>query len=204
MSDSLRDQAIALAGVVQACQLVDQLARSGQADSAAVNTLIHSLFEFEPRDTESIFKGINNVRPGLQTLNDMLGNRDRYPACLRYTMGVLHLQKQLARRGDLQEIIHTRLRHAEKKFEYFSSDINQITSSIAAIYQDTISTFKFRIQVQGSLQHLQNTANAERIRALLLAGIRCAHLWRQLGGSRWQLLLARGRLQKTVQRLLAD
>jgi high frequency lysogenization protein len=32
------------------------------------------------------------------------------------------------------------------------------------------------------------------IRALLLAGIRSARLWRQLGGHRWQLVISRRKL----------
>ncbi len=42
---------------------------------------------------------------------------------------------------------------------------------------------------------------ADIIRALLLAGIRAAFLWRQLGGRRWRLLLQRKKLLQASQNL---
>ena len=50
--------------------------------------------------------------------------------------------------------------------------------------------------------HLQVSSNAARIRALLLAGIRSARLWRQLGGSRWQMVFSRRRLLNELYPLL--
>jgi high frequency lysogenization protein len=42
--------------------------------------------------------------------------------------------------------------------------------------------------VQGASTYLRDSAYAEQIRALLLAGIRSAVLWAQKGGSRWRLI----------------
>ncbi|MEQ8953835.1 MAG: DUF489 family protein, partial [Gammaproteobacteria bacterium] len=42
---------------------------------------------------------------------------------------------------------------------------------------------------------------ANCIRALLLAGIRAAFLWYQLGGRRWRLLLYRKRIQETAHNM---
>jgi len=42
---------------------------------------------------------------------------------------------------------------------------------------------------------------ANRIRALLLAGIRSAVLWYQLGGRRWRLVVYRRRIQHTAANL---
>jgi high frequency lysogenization protein len=44
--------------------------------------------------------------------------------------------------------------------------------------------------------------NAAKIRALLLAGIRAALLWRQAGGDRWKLIFSRSAMQKEAQQLL--
>jgi high frequency lysogenization protein len=48
----------------------------------------------------------------------------------------------------------------------------------------------------------QNTVN--KIRALLLAGIRAVLLWRQCGGSRWKLLFFRKKIQEEAQFLLTQ
>ena len=98
--------------------------------------------------------------------------------------------------------MRSRLEHAAKKRE-FSSDVSAISVTLADIYQDTLSNYRFRIQVAGNAQQLQNPANAARIRALLLAAIRAAYLWRQAGGNRLSLLFNRNRLFTEAQALLS-
>jgi high frequency lysogenization protein len=56
--------------------------------------------------------------------------------------------------------------------------------------------------VHGDMRFLQQPSNAAKIRALLLAGIRSARLWRQLGGHRWQLVFSRGKLLKELYQLM--
>jgi high frequency lysogenization protein len=98
-------------------------------------------------------------------------------------------------------VVRSRLEHTHFKSEHFASHVQEVCHSISGIYQDTISTFQFRIKVSGSMTQLQNPANADLIRALLLAGIRSAFLWRQLGGRRWKLLLQRRKLLQLAQSL---
>lgn len=200
----IQNRALALAGVLQATWLVDRIARTGAVDSASFNATIHSLFEFDPESPEAVYGGAQNLQLGLRLLRETLSGSppaEQHPA-IRYALGALHLQKQLAKRPDMQATIRSRLQHTAKKLDHFSQDINDISSSIAAVYQDTISHFRYRVQVNGSLQQLQNNNNADRIRALLLAAIRSAMLWRQLGGRRWQLLLHRKALAQAAQQLL--
>ena len=75
-------------------------------------------------------------------------------------------------------------------------------ASLGATYQDTLSTLRLRIQVQGDMRYLQQPDTANRIRALLLAGIRGATLWRQVCGHRWQLLFQRKKLLDATRALL--
>jgi high frequency lysogenization protein len=197
-------QVVALAGILQATYLVDQIARTGAADSASTNGILHSLFVFDTDEPVAVYGGLHNVQLGLRILRDLLAGqrRDEYRGCIRYGLGILHLEKMLAADTKMQETIRNRLQHTEKNLEHFSQDINRIASNIAAIYQDTISRLKYRIQITGSLQQLQNNHNADRIRALLLAAIRSAWLWRRVNGRRWQLLFSRNKLLKTTEALI--
>ena len=77
-----------------------------------------------------------------------------------------------------------------------------ILAGLADIYSTTISTLSPRIMVRGEPLHLQNPENINRIRALLLAGIRSAMLWRQCGGRRLQILLGRKRLWRISDDLM--
>jgi high frequency lysogenization protein len=55
--------------------------------------------------------------------------------------------------------------------------------------------------VSGEQRHLSEQRNSDRIRALLLAGVRSALLWRQAGGVRWKLFFIRSSLQREARRL---
>ena len=77
-----------------------------------------------------------------------------------------------------------------------------VIAAFGGLYEDTLSTFRHRIQVHGDMRNLQQSGNAAKIRALLLAGIRSARLWRQLGGYRWQMVFSRRKLLDELYPLL--
>ena len=198
-----QEQVLALAGVVQAARLVDQISRTGSYPEEFLTPMINSLFEFDPASTADVYGGIEGVKLGLHNLAAMLSNKEEPDGrdMVRYVFGILHLERKFAQSGDMVSVVRSRLEHTQFKAEYFANHVQEVCHSISGIYQDTISTFKFRLKVTGSMQQLQNPNNADMIRALLLAGIRSAHLWRQLGGRRWKLLLQRRQVLKLAQNL---
>ncbi len=92
------------------------------------------------------------------------------------------------------QLIGTRMDQIQGQVEHFGIAHENVIAAFGGLYEDTLSTFRQRIQVHGDMRHLQQRDNAARIRALLLSGIRSARLWRQLGGHRWQLILSRRKL----------
>jgi high frequency lysogenization protein len=202
----LDQQVIALAGVTQAAKLVDQLSRTGSFPSEFLETSVHSLFAFDAEQTQDIFGGIAGVKLGLQTLSSLLANRqeEELRDVVRYVFSLLYLERKFAANPDMMAVVRSRLEHASFRAEHFATDASAVCHSVSGIYQDTLSQLKFRIRVTGSAQHLQDAGNADTVRALLLAGIRAAHLWRQLGGRRWKLLLQRRTLLQRAQNLSRD
>ncbi|HEY9036916.1 MAG TPA: high frequency lysogenization protein HflD [Pseudomonadales bacterium] len=202
----MENQLIALAGVAQAAQQVHRIASTGLADNTASGPLIDSLFMFDADSTEAIFKGRHNVHSGLQLLGDLFSQQNPavFEPVMRYMLGVIQIAHQLKREPDMMSIIHSRLQHAERHRQHFPDQPDAVIHNIAAIYQDTISTLRFRIKVSGAVNHLQNTANAELIRSLLLAGIRAAWLWQQLGGRRWHWFIQRKKIMETLMKLLRE
>lgn len=198
-----QDQVLALAGVVQAARLVDQISRTGSYPVEFLAPMINSLFTFDADTVADVYGGVGNVRLGLQNLATLLVNRDKPESrdMMRYVFGILHLERRFSANPDMAAIVRSRLEHAQFRSEHFAGRIQETCHSVAGIYQDTISTFRYRIRVTGSMQQLQNPANADIIRALLLSGIRSAVLWRQLGGRRWRLLTHRGRMLQTAHDL---
>ena len=202
----IEQQTLALAGVAQAARIVDLAAKTGSWPEPFVEASIHSLFCFEPEAVESVFGTPQGIRLGLEQLSTCLRmNQDPAAAdTLRYTMAMLQLERRFATREDMQSIIHSRLKHTAYKAENFSSDINGLSANVSAIYQDTLSTLTYRIKVTGSAQHLNNPQVADLVRALLMCGVRAAFLWRQLGGTRFKLMLSRGRVRDTAARMARE
>lgn len=205
MSKNLQDITLALAGVVQAAVLVEQVAKTGNADQDAMKCSIESLFDLNPTSTLAVYGGSpQNLRLGLEALRDMLAGKHKHQEAMRYALGALHLQKKLAGRRDMLNTIASRISQAAGQAEHFSSTHENVVGNLGQIYSETISTFRFRIQVMGDYNYLQQTRIASQIRALLLAAIRSAILWRQLGGNRWQLLLQRKAITSQIEQLLRN
>jgi high frequency lysogenization protein len=199
----LEEQALALAGVVQAARLVDQISRTGSYPEEFLKPSINSLFEFDASSTADVYGGISGVKLGLHNLASLLANQNEPESreMVRYVFSILYLERKFTGNREMVDVVHSRLQHTQFKSEHFANHIQEVCHSISGIYQDTISSFKFRIKVTGSVQQLQNADNADLIRALLLAGIRSAWLWRQLGGRRWKLIWQRRKVQATAQQL---
>ncbi|MDV6578925.1 high frequency lysogenization protein HflD [Pseudomonas aeruginosa] len=204
MSDP-RQQLIALGAVFESAALVDKLARTGQISEAPLGCMLGSLLARNPASTLDVYGGDSlNLRDDFKALASALerkpGSLQREP--LRYALAMLTLERQLDKRGDMLDLIGQRLDQVEQQVQHFGLVHENVIASFASIYQDTLSTFRQRIQVHGDMRHLQVSSNAARIRALLLAGIRSARLWRQLGGSRWQMVFSRRRLLNELYPLL--
>jgi high frequency lysogenization protein len=200
----IRQQTLALAAIIQSVTLVDQVARTGQADPQAMESSLASLFITEATTAEAAFKGVEHLQLGIRSLRDMLSGNDygERQNIIRYCLGVMHLQRKLASDGDTSAILRSRLAHTEKQRE-FTDDVGTLCSALSGIYQDTLSKYRFRIQISGSAQQLQNPANAARVRALLLAAVRAAFLWRQAGGKRFTLLFRRQAIFACTKDLLS-
>ena len=59
-----------------------------------------------------------------------------------------------------------------------------------------------RVLVQGNPHYLGQANVVAEIRAVLLAALRSAVLWRQLGGSLWDFLLRRRQMVASIDALL--
>lgn len=205
MSDRshMEEQIIALAGVAQAARMVDQVAKTGTYPSAYFEASLRSLFAFDVPTVEAVFGNIQGVKLGLKCIVDMLtdaANEDNIAMGV-YLRGLFKLESQFRKRSDLQDVVATRLDHVNFKAQHFSDDAVELASSISSIYQDTISNLPYRIKVKGSVQHLQETKNADLVRTLLMAGLRSAHLWQQLGGRQRHFLLRNRQMVNIAENL---
>jgi len=201
--DPLDAQVLALGGLCQAARLVDQISRTGSYPIEFLEPTIHSLFAFDADSVAAVYGGVPGVKLGLQNLAALLANRnaEEHRDMARYVFNLLYLEGKFAADPGMMQVVRSRLEHTSFKAEHFAGHVNDVCHSVSGIYQDTLSKLRFRIKVSGSAQHLQDKQNADIIRALLLAGIRSAFLWRQVGGRRWRLLFQRRKLLVRAQEL---
>lgn len=198
------NRALALAAVCQSAQLVHQLAQDGQANDFHLVQLCKTLFVFDASNTLDIYDGkIETLTQGLNTLADVKNKAlsQSNNQVMRYLITLLAIERKLNKQPDMLSVIHSRLQHAQRQLDYFSDDNQQLFSILSGIYQDTISTLPLRVQVNGNMQLLTQTAISDKVRAVLFAGIRSAMLWRQLGGTKWQLLFGRNRIERSCKNL---
>jgi len=205
------DRTIALAGIFQATQLVHQLAYTGKADSDDFETCINSLFVTDADTTVATFGDITRLRSGLQALIEQLGGsgeastqtpQSRQLDATKYAIGIMVLERKLSKNPDMLKTVFEGIERARSQAEHFSITHENVIASLAHTYSQTISTLLPKIMVNGEHTHLANPTTADRIRALLLAAIRAAVLWRQCQGNRWQLFFKRKKILDEAQRLL--
>lgn len=230
MSRQHDEQTLGLAGIFQAAALVEQIATRGMVAQNSLETSIYSIMQLDPACSEDIYGGVDdlpyNLHLGLQNLKDIVDKprAEHNKDVIRYVLSMVHLERKLSSNPEMLQTIAHRLKQVTEQAKYFNSE-NQyseanlapeqelaltpstychpnVVANIASLYQDTISSFSFRIQVTGDPRHLQNSENAAKIRALLLAGIRSAMLWRQKGGKRWHLLFFKSRLRPSLKKIM--
>lgn len=219
-------QVVALAAVTQSAALVAKLAVHGNASQTELLASINPLLVLNPRSEADVYPTLAHLNLGLRSLTAMV-NQAKSPentTLVRYTLGMMVLRNKLEAKPSMQNQIREQLQGIqplqlipENSTPWRMEDTKktdgqlrqeQTFEQLATLYQDTISTLDHRIQVQGQADYLQNDYVANRVRSLLLAGIRSAVLWHQLGGRRWRLIFYRKRVEETAtalrRRLLAS
>ncbi|MFM8331307.1 MAG: high frequency lysogenization protein HflD [Candidatus Methylumidiphilus sp.] len=202
MSKTLTDQTIALAGLTQAVQLVRNIARNGSADDEDLETCLSSLLKINADSVEDVYGGLKKLKNGLSLLERQLGDPETVDTEMaRYAAALVYLESKYQKQPTMQKTVRAGLERATTQAAHFSVIHENVLSNLAEVYQNSISQLAPRIVVVGEQRFLENPANANKIRALLLAGIRSAWLWRQCGGGRLGFLLNRRKLREEAKRL---
>lgn len=196
------ERVLALAGIFQATALVRDLAHDGRCDEGALASSLASVFRIDAPDVAAVFGGIGGVRLGLRTLVRQFDDDTRDVQIMRMAVTVLRLERTFSGRKALVEQLRDGIVAAQRQVDHFGLDHPMIATRLAELYVSTLSTLRPRVLVTGSPGQLQQEPVVERIRAALLAAVRAAVLWHQLGGRQWQLLFKRGQCVMLARGLL--
>lgn len=201
----MKEQTLTLAAICQVAYWVQKLSRSGQIDEAELTILLNSIMNTSPSSTLDVYgNDIANLKIGLQTVVQHLGNKSKNkdPELTRYVVSLLGLERRLSKNSKQMSLLGQRIEQCERQLAHYEINSETLISSIASIYSDLISPLGSPIQVAGEPSVLKQPINQHKIRALLLAGIRSAVLWRQVGGKRRNILFARSKIVECAESLL--
>lgn len=202
----MREQTIALSGMLQCGELVRQIATSGHCGQKAASSSVGSIFNMSPESTEGVYGGLDGVRMGLRMAVEVLGGKTSEDnlQSLNYALAMIKLSNQLRRDRKRQQKLGEEISLVASAWEKAGRDglDESVISQLGDVYQRCISSMDFRITVRGKPEFLKQPEKVARIRSLLLAGIRSAMLWRQVGGRQWRLVFQRRRLLSQAQALL--
>lgn len=184
---------LALAGVAQAAKMTKSLAISGMCDSDELQTCVEGILKIDVINVEDVFGSVEKVRSGLRQLKIQLAidNQNKDEDIARYIMNMMSLERQLMKNQALLSILSSRLEQAKAQATLTGDDPASLYGIFADIYKTTVARLSPRIKVTGSQELLEQKNTQDKIRTVLLFGMRCAVLWRQVGGKRRQLLFNR-------------
>jgi high frequency lysogenization protein len=201
--NTLSNQTIALAGITQVAVLVQQLATTGACDQQAIEASIGSVLKIDSDSAADIYGGLGGLKLGFEQLNGQItGDKAPNPEQARYAAAIVFLERKLSDRKDMLSTIQAGIVKAQAQSEQFGLLHGNVLANLGDLYHSTISTLQPRIMVNGEQEYLSRPDIANKIRALLLAGIRSALLWKQCGGSRWKFIFYRKKIQAELQRLI--
>jgi high frequency lysogenization protein len=196
------DRLLALGGMIQALREVRSIADTGQGDAAVLNTALDSVFRIDAASPADVYGGEAAVRPGLLLLRGYLRNEGGDELLPRLSLAVMQLERRFSRHPMAAQVHDALLKLMPMQAELGSSH-PQVLAALGGLYADTISHLRPRVLVKGNPHYLGQATVVAEIRAVLLAGVRSAVLWRQLGGNLWDFLLHRNEMLDATERWLA-
>ena len=205
MTNHKNNQVLAFEAMCQCAQLVHNLARTGTIDNQQWQVCINSLLITDPDNAQDIYPNSSDLFLGYKTMIEQLSDsgNNRNIEITKYIAGLIALERKLMKSQRSLASMGQRVDQVKRQLHHFTIDDPAVIANLASIYSDIISPLGSKIKITGTPAQLQQKLVQEKIRALLLAGVRAAVLWRQVGGKRRHLLLARKELIQNAQRQLS-
>lgn len=195
----MHERVLALAGLAQALRQVRRIAETGQADAAVLETALDSVFRIDAASAEEVYGNVDALRPGLCLLRDYFDGRGDDEQLPKLALSVTQLERKFVSDADMPRRVHDGITAASVDAGRLGSTHPEVLAALGGLYADTVSHLRPRVMVQGNPHYLGQADIVAEIRAVLLASLRSAVLWRQMGGSAWDFLLRRKQMQQAVE-----
>lgn len=198
MSANIDDRVLALAGVLQALAQVRRIADTGQSEAAPVEVALASVLRLDADTAEAVYGDAQGLRQGLRLLRDHLANNPRDESLGKLALAVLQLERRFSRDDAMAANVGAGIASAADTAARLDTSHPDVINQLAELYAGTISQLSPRIMVQGNPHYLGQAGVVAEIRALLLAALRSAVLWRHSGGSLWDFVFHRREMAASI------
>ncbi len=179
------------------------MAHAGSTDENLLSRMTRTAMMLDTPEPEQLFGNAADLSAALTLLAEVGGGRPDAGQLEVLRMANAALQLQAALRGS--DLIRDKLGRRLSRLDPDAHDIpfaDDVYFSLNDLYTETLSQLSPSIVVNGSKGYLQNAVLVAKVRSALLAAVRNAWLWHQLGGRRWHLLVFRGRYGASARELL--
>lgn len=202
---NIKGETLALAALFQCSSQITRIANTGYMDEHAVSCVFRALVVTNPKTVEDIYAP-GKLITGFKQLVDSFdrsvsAKTPETIAITQISLKIISLAISIMNKGDIFnsmgnyiDSITERILAATPDYLDASPDVvlnPDYIKEFAKIYQSIISPNFPKLVIYGEERILREESNQDRIRALLLCGIRAVILWRQLGGRRRFLIFRR-------------
>ena len=179
-------------GILRICQsvkLIQEIARDGKTDQALLKHALQTILKTDPENTLDVYQSPKQLMKGYEVLIAQLSTKQHQDTeLMRYILGILMLEQSLIKKNHVLSELSSRIKDIHRQLKHFDLCDPQIVANLASIYSEVISPLGTKVMISGRQNLIQIQSNQHKIRALLLATMRSAVLWRQLGGKHRHLI----------------
>lgn len=200
-------QTYLIGGLYQSAEMIHQIATTGKCSYEDFKHIIMALKISKFQSIEETFGSTAHLHSGLRACKTYYSMQPSHDTAAtiqinRYFAELFKLASYLRKNPNLLTKIGDKVAESTPDFAELDENIEQLIRHFATMYSEIISPNAPRILIRGTENHLKIEFNAQKVRTLLLAGLRIVLLWRECGGKQWHLFIRRKKILETCHQLL--
>ena len=199
-SNLVETQVLAISGVLRAARIVQDLARRGRTQSEHFRCALVSVGTVDESDAKKALGGIHSLVFGLDDLTQKQPDAFLMER-VRYATALLDLAKTLGKSPEASGQIGKVLAELPDHLDGAEPDSLESIGALADVYTSNLSDLTPKILIKGEQRFLEDPSLVEKVRAILLAGVRAAYLFSQAGGRKWHLFVYRKKFAAVAAQL---
>ena len=164
-TEAFRNQCIAMAAIIQAAHIADEIAVTGQYSEKHMKASANSIFSLDTSNLTEIYPDLSELKLGLQNLISIFNDGNTYTKSrvVRYTFAIIQLQLILEKDSIMLMQIHEKLRIDDEPAIDVAENLLNRCFRAAEIYSTTLSKLRFKVYITGDRDLIGKNNNEQAI-----------------------------------------